>query len=379
MDDQNNLASQLLGDMTYDDPRKQQQPAAPGAVDPRLAGVTVPVLDDMSNAPQPGPAVQHAGGVDPRLAGASVPMLDDMGASAAPQQPQSRYQQLTVEQITILQQQRAAQGLPPYTAEEIADLQAEFIERQRIAAQQAAMAQQAQAQAAAGALLEETTYQAPEKKPAHEALPQVDASALLEEPAPEPERKVVFNQEDLEAAKRAAVKTASSALSSAPQTEADAKRARQQLEALRQQQMADLAQAGFMTSIILTIVGAIASGCMIWFAARPFADGYEPGAFFNIADKFYKYGGIVLVLLAITIVLRVKPLKGLTSFLYGLASVLLLIPGIVVLIQKKDAGGFGLTAALFALAIIGCFAVTFVISTSDKLNAYYDRKEIMYD
>lgn len=344
MDDQNTLASQLLGDMTYDDPRKKQ-------------------------------GGQNAG---PQVS--SVPLLDDMGASSAPQQPQTGFQQLTEEQIATLQLQRAQKGLPPYTPDEIAELQADFIERQRTQRMQAAMAQQAAAQqAAAQALLGEDTYQAPEKKPVHEALPQVDASALLEEPAPEPERKVVFNQEDLEAAKRAAVKTASQALTSAPQTEADAKRARQQLEQLRQQQQADLAQAGFMTSIILTIVGVIAAGCMIWFAARPFAADYEPGAFFNIADTFYKFGGIALVLLSFTIVLRVRQLKGLTSALFGIASFLLVIPGIVVMIQKRAAGGFGLTAALFAIAVIGCFAVTFTISTSDKLNAYYERKEIMYD
>ena len=348
MDDQNSLANQLLGDMTYDDPRKKAQPQQ---------------------------------GVDPRLAGASVPLLDDMGAGSAPQQTQMRIQPLSAEQIAILQQQRAAKGEPPYTPEEIAKFQEDFIERQRTQMMQAALAQQAQAQAAASALLApEDSYQAPEKKTsAAEALPQVDASALLEEPAPEPERKVVFNQEDLEAAKRKAVKSASASLETGPRSEEESKRARQQLEQLRMQQQADLAKAGFVTSVILTIIGVLAAGCMIAFAARPFAEDFEPNGFFNIADTFYKFGGAALVLLSATIVLRVKAVKGLTSLLFGLASFLLVIPGIVVMIQKKAAGGFGLTAGLYALAVIGCFAVTFTMSTSDKLNAYYARKEIMYD
>ena len=55
------------------------------------------------------------------------------------------------------------------------------------------------------------------------------------------------------------------------------------------------------------------------------------------------------------------------------------IAGIVILLNKKAADGFGLTCGFFVIAIICCFAVTFVLSTSDKINAYYGKKEIMYD
>ena len=52
---------------------------------------------------------------------------------------------------------------------------------------------------------------------------------------------------------------------------------------------------------------------------------------------------------------------------------------ITILLNKKAADGFGLTCGFFVIAIICCFAVTFVLSTSDKINAYYGKKEIMYD
>lgn len=347
MDDHNTLADQLLGDMTYDDPRKR----APQSSEP-----------------------------DPSAAAAAASLLGDMDADRMPKPVQSRFQSLSAEQIATLQQQRAEKGLPPYTAEEIAELNADFIERQRMQVQQAAMQQEAEARTAADALLgAETVYTAPEKKPEREALPEVDASALLEEPAPEPEKKVVFNQEDLEAAKRKAVKTANASLTSAPQTEEEQKRARRELQALRQQQMADLATAGFKTSVILTIAGIISAVCMIWFSGRPYSDGFEPSGFFSFADSFYRIGGILLALLSVTIVLRVTQLKGLTSFMFGLSSLLLLIPGIVMMFERKDAEGVWLTLILYLIAIVGCFAVTFTISTSDKLNAYYARKEIMYD
>lgn len=326
-----------------------------------------PFLEEPSYTPKPqrtGPAP-----VDPSV------LLDDMGDDTPKSTPpQSRYQQLSDEQIAILQQQRAEKGQPPYTPEEIADLKAEYIERQRLQMQQQAFAQQS---TQSSVLLEESTYVAPEKKKT-EALPQVDASTLLEAPAPEPERRVTLNQADIEAAKKAAAKRATDSLKEAPAVK-DPAEARRQMEALRQQQLADLAQAGFPVSIILTIIGVIGGVFMALFASRPFPESMESNAFFDIASKFYLYGGIVLAALAITIVLRIQPLKGFTSFLFGASSVLLLLPGIVILLNKKSADGFALTCGFFVIAIICCFAVTFVLSTSDKINAYYGKKEIMYD
>ena len=77
--------------------------------------------------------------------------------------------------------------------------------------------------------------------------------------------------------------------------------------------------------------------------------------------------------------LRVEKLKGLTSFLFIASSLLLVVPGIVAMLERKNAGAFGLTIAFYLIAIIGCIIVTFIISTSEKLTAYYGHKEIMYD
>jgi len=349
MDDQRSLEAQLLGDMTYDDPRKKQ-PANTG--------------------------------VDPRLAGASAPILEDMTAAAAPRpQSQPQYQMLTPEQIATLQQQRIAQGKPPYTEDEIAELQAEFVERQRTARMQQAMQAQAAAQqAAAAALLAEDNYTQPEKPKAPErVLPTVNASDLLEEPAPEPERKVVFNQEDIEAAKKQAVKKAADSLNSAPQTEADTKKAREEMRRFREQQLADMAAAGFKISVIVTVIGILSALCMILFGMGAYPDEFEPGGFFTISDKFYIIGGAALVLLSITIVTRVQQFRGFTSFMFILSSILLVIPGAVVLFNKNGAESFSFTCGCYVIAIIGCFVVTFMLSTNDKLSAYIGHKDFMYD
>ena len=323
MEDPKSLEAQLLGDMTYTDPRRQNAPAQP------------------------------------------------------------QYQELSDEQVAILQQQRAAAGQPPYTEEEIADLKAEFINRQRIAAQEAAIAAQAaaQQQAAAQLLSEPEDYNQPEKRQQHEVLPQVDASALLEEPAPEAPRAPMFNQEDLEAAKRAAAKRATDSLKNIPeQTEEQQKRAREEMALLRLQQQEDLAQRGFTVSIIMTILGAIAGICTAVFSMGEYADPNTVPGVFAFFDKFYMILGIALFLLAFTIVLRVKKLRGLTSFSFILTSILLVLPGIVDLISvKRGADGFAVTLGAYVFAIISCFIVTFTMSTSEKLNAYYKKSDMIYD
>lgn len=349
MDDPKSLEAQLLGDMSYEDPRKSQQQSG-------------------SNLPQ----------VD------AAALLGDMSAEApAPAKPQFQYQELTDEQVAILQAQRAEKGQPPYTPDEIAELKAEFIERQRQQAMEAAMAAQAaQQQAAAAALLAEPEdYSQPEKKPQHEALPQVDASALLEEPAPEPEHRVSFNQEDLEAAKKAAAKRASDSLKEVPsQTAEQQKRAREEMAMLRRQQQEDLAQKGFFVAIAMTVMGVIAGVCTIMFSSGAYATPDEAPGIFHFFDKCYLILGIAQVLLGIMVVLRVKKLKGLTSFVNVITPILLLIPGVTLLLsQKKGAEGGGVSVACYIIAMLLSIVMTFMMSTSDPLTAFYGKNDIMYD
>lgn len=384
MDDQSSLEKQLLGEMTYDDPRKNA-PKPAGGIDPRLADAA-PVLleeepvyqDPRKSAPPP------AGGIDPRLAGASAVTLDDM-SSSAPAQPSPRKLavELSPEQIATLQRQRAEKGLPAYTDAEIEALNNEFIERQistMLAQHQAARAAE-QAAAASALLSEPEDFSQPVKKEAPKILPQVDASALLEEPAPEPERRVVFNQDDLEAAKKAAAKRASESLQEAPaKTEEDQKRAREDLRRLREQQLADLAQKGFSIAVMCTIMGVFAGVCTVMFSMGNYADEASVPGVFSFFDKVYLLVGALLILLSITIVTRVKKLKGFTTFMFVINALTMLVPGIVELLsQKKGADGFGMTAVCYAVSIILSIIVTVNISSSDKVNAFYAQNEIMYD
>ena len=238
------------------------------------------------------------------------------------------------------------------------------------------MAAQAAAQkSAAAALLAEDTYTEKEK-PKHEALRQVDASALLEEAPPEPERKVVFNQEDLEAAKKEAVKSAAAKLDTGgPSTEEEQKRARKQMEALRQQQLADLAQAGFTVSIVMTVIGVLAGILAAFASFQQLPEEFAESGFFKFAGSVSLYLGIALALLAVTIVLRVLKLKGLTTFLFGVSALFLLVYGVITMASC----GFSASVGMLLIAAVGCIVVTVCVSSNEKLNAYYAHKDYLYD
>lgn len=378
MDENGGMNSPLLGDITYEPPKPRA--TLPDGTDPRLANAEKPILDDVGAAESFLRTAPQPGGVDPRLAGAVAPILDDMGGNTPPPPAASapRYQELSAEQIAVLQQQRAAQGQPPYTEDEIAELKADFIERQRLQAQEQALAQQAAAAAQASIQLEETTYEAPEKKtPVEERLPQVNAADLLEEAAPEPERRSSFQQADLEEARRNAAKRAAESLSETPKSNPED--SRKMLRELRRQQQADLAAAGFPVAVVLTILGAIGGLCMVISAFGGYPDGFESNGFFDFAGLLYKLLGALLVILSATIVLRVKAVKGFTSFMFGLSCVLQLVPGLVVMLPKRGADSFAVTAITFAISLICCIAVTFVMASSEKVTAYYGVNDRFYD
>ena len=66
--------------------------------------------------------------------------------------------------------------------------------------------------------------------------------------------------------------------------------------------------------------------------------------------------------------------------MFIITPILLIVPGIASLLsQKKDEPSGGMTVAVYILAIILSIVVTFTMSTSDKLNAYYAKSDIMYD
>ena len=357
----------------------------------RLAGVAAPVLEDTDYvAPKEkkshladvaAPTLADDDYVDTRkkhsLEGVQAPVLEDTNAYAAPKpaaQPAGfTPTPLTQEQLDVLAQQRAQSGQPPYTPEQIAAIQKAYMDRQaaaHAASQPAAAASQPQVQAP---VLEESTYTPPVKE---EKRPQVSAAAaasLLEEPAPEPERRVSrFNEADLEAAKANAQKRAIEQ-SLNMTTNVDKAESRRLMNELRMEREAELAKKGFTVVIVLMILGLVAAVALYFFSIREFKVDMDNG-FYSGVTKVMTYTSFGLGVLSVLLILRVNFVKKLGSFLFGLMTLLLLFPGLPMLMQKKEEG-MALTAVGYGVALVLCFAVRFTLSTSEPVNMFYKRRE----
>jgi uncharacterized membrane protein HdeD (DUF308 family) len=149
---------------------------------------------------------------------------------------------------------------------------------------------------------------------------------------------------------------------------------------LRVQQQEELAAKGFTLSIILTVLGALAGAGTILLAAGGYPDPDNIPGVFKFFDTCFLLLGLAMIGLAITIVLRVRQVKSLTSFVFGLNAVAVGILGLVVLLsEKKNAEGGALSTLGYILSVVISIVVVFILSTSDKISAHYKKSEIMYD
>ena len=378
-EEQNNGLSQLE-ESTYVPKQKED----------RLAGVAAPVLEDTAYvAPKEkkshladvaAPTLADDDYVDTRkkhsLEGVQAPVLEDPDAHAAsqPAQPAAFTPvPLTQQQLDVLAQQRAQSGQPPYTPEQIAAIQKAYMDRQvaaHVASQPAEPAPQPQVKAP---VLEESTYTPPVKEKLEPQVSAAAAASLLEEPAPEPERKVSrFNEADLEAAKANAQKRAIEQ-SLNMTTNVDKAESRRLMNELRMEREAELAKKGFTVVIVLMILGLLAAAALYFFSVREFQDSMDNG-FYSGVTKVMNYTSFGLGVVSVLLILRVGFVKKLGSFLFGLMTALLLFPGLPMLMQKKEEG-MALTAVGYGAALILCFAICFILSTSEPVNMFYKRKE----
>ena len=137
--------------------------------------------------------------------------------------------------------------------------------------------------------------------------------------------------------------------------------------------VAELAKKGFTVVIVLMILGLLAAAALYFFSVREFQDSMDNG-FYSGVTKVMNYTSFGLGVVSVLLILRVGFVKKLGSFLFGLMTVLLLFPGLPMLMQKKEEG-MALTAVGYGAALILCFAICFILSTSEPVNMFYKRKE----
>ena len=140
---------------------------------------------------------------------------------------------------------------------------------------------------------------------------------------------------------------------------------------LREEREREKAKKGFVTLIILTVVGVIGAACFSIYLAGLFGLGYKPEVAESWMSKVTSFAPIIGVVMGVTALVLAAPipqLKGITKFAFVIGFILSLFPGIPLLSQKEGHGG--VNGLLLALSAICCLAVVVVLSVSDGVNMY---------
>lgn len=374
MNDENNFGAPVLDEIEYSAPETKKSGPT---------GVSAPVLDDMDtyvpkNTPKKGAPT-----------GVSAPVLDDNAysyqsapkklvfisdeeiiAGLSPEQ-KTMFDNLPADkQKQVLDMRRAQLGAQsaPVTAP-VLDDENSYVPPVKKAEPTPA------APVTAPILDDENSYVPPEKKAS--PAPAAPVSAPILDDEPEPTKYVSkFADEDLERVKAEAKKKAvSSQLTSNQKDEKESLRMMLELKAERE---AEAAKKGFVTVIILAVVGVVAAILfyLVYSGGVGGIDYIDEGGFSNfMKDNCFIVAALAGVL-ALAMVPGIGALKSICSLFYLIFSIIQVIGVFAVMPQLS---GGGLKWALCIGALVCSAAVLFVPGSSENVGLYYKKPKENYD
>ncbi len=373
MNDENNIGAPVLDDIDYVEPTpKKDGPTgvaapvlddfeyvAPAAKKGGPTGVAAVVLDDMNDYAAPTAEKKGA------PTGVAAPVLDDGMGYTAPQKSDKLI--LTDEQIIdgMSDEQKAMfANLPQDKQQQIIDMR-----RQQLGAE-------APAPAVTAPVLDEDNYVPPPKteKPAEPVEP-VTAPILDDEPET-PKYVPKFVDEDLERAKREGAKKAVS--SSLVSEQKDAKESLRMMIELKEQLRQEEAKKGFKVTIVLGIIGVIASIAffLLYSGSSLLGIEYKEDALSgisNIIKEASLYIAVAMGATGLAMISGVGFLKTLASLVYLLAGIIQVFPGLLMISLHE--GSLGVTVPLFVISIACTIVVFGGLSGLESVGQYFNRNK----
>lgn len=216
--------------------------------------------------------------------------------------------------------------------------------------------------------LAEDNYTPPVKETPKKDLSQV-SGALLEEEEKVPEYKPKFVDPDLEKAKQEGAKKALRGNLDA-EVEIDKEESLRMYHELLRERESEMAQKGGKTVIVMIVLGVIAAVCFTLFTTlTEFKDGAKEIC--TIVSDIALYYSIVVGVLSFLMILKSEAIRKLSSFVFGVTTVLTIFPGILILMSKEN---MGLTALFFIITLISSGYVTFTLGSNENVDKYYKGK-----
>lgn len=383
MPDDNNYAP-VLEDIEYT--ASTQKKGAP-------TGVDAPILDSMETNYNPA-LDQRKGaptGVDTLIldsmetnynsvsdnrrgmpTGVSAPVLDDMGSFGA-SAPKTTAPDTKVPDRLILSDEDIINALTP-ELRTIFDNLSDEQQQKIITMRREQLGAEAPAPEVTAPVLDEDNYTPPpeEKKEPPKPAEPVEAPILDEEPEL-PKYVPKYVDEDVERAKREGAKQAvSSQLSS---NQKDSKESLRMMLELKEQRNAELAEKGFMITIVIAVIGVVGAVAFGLLYGGKLGLDYKDAlsGIGNIIKDSAFYISLVMALGSLSLITGMGGFKSLASFVFVVCGIIQVFPGLAMIPQHN--GSLGLAGILYAVSIGCTIAVIVLLSASEAVGLYFKRKK----
>ena len=372
MNEDNNFGAPNLDDIDYSSPaQKNSGPVgvsapvlddieyvAPAAKKGDPTGVSAPVLDDMDDYTPSYGAKKGA------PTGVTAPVLDDDSYSYTAPNPKPE------PQILIMSDEDIINGLTPELKIAFdklpADKQQQIIEMRRTQ-----LGAQAPPPVISAPVLDEDNYTPPPKKEERpQPVSELKAPVLDDEPAP---AKYVpkFVDEDLERAKKEGAKKAVSA--SLVSEQKDSKESLRMMLELKEQQRAELAKKGQKLTLIVALLGLVATAAFYLLYSGSLGLDYKGGmtGISHTMSESALYIAMAMGISGLTLITGFGFFKSIASLIYVLSAIAQLFPGAPMIPQHE--GSMGLVCVLYAVSLICTIGVIVMLSASEAVGLYFKK------
>lgn len=323
-------------------------------------GVDALVLDSMDS--NYNPALDQRKGVP---TGVDTLVLDDMGTVGSPAPAASSGRPLVSDEEII------ATFNPELKAifDNLSDVQQQKILDMR----REQMGADAPPPTVTAPVLDEEKYTPPpeQKKPAPPPEP-VEKPVLDEEPEL-PKYVPKYVDEDVERAKREGAKQAvSSQLTS---NQKDSKESLRMMLELKEQRNAELAEKGFIITIVIAVIGVIGAVAFYLLYGGKLGLDYKDSlsGIGGIIKNSAMYIALATALGSLTLITGMGGFKSFASFIFVVCGIIQVFPGLAMIPQHN--GSLALAGILYAVSIGCTIAVIVMLSASEAVGLYFKRKK----
>lgn len=223
-------------------------------------------------------------------------------------------------------------------------------------------------------VLDEDNYtpQQPEEKKTAPPPEPVEAPILDDEPEL-PKYVPKYVDEDVERAKREGAKQAvSSQLTS---NQKDSKESLRMMLELKEQRNAELAEKGFVITIVIAVIGVIGAVAFYLLYGGKLGLDYKSSlsGIGGIIKNSAMYIALASALGSLTLITGMGGFKSLATFIFVVCGIIQVFPGLAMIPQHN--GSLALAGILYAVSIVCTIAVIVILSASEAVGLYFKRKK----